>query len=98
MCWNVSRESSYTYRLELRLKRELRKEIEKLDRGNERVAVPLRRIRKLLYLDVLDEADKTFDITKQAMDVLTVVDQNRSRRLRALNPKARALPEGVGRG
>eukprot|EP00962_Isochrysis_galbana_P040488 scaffold14682_cov124-Isochrysis_galbana.AAC.4 len=48
---NVTRESSFMYRLELRLKRKLRDEIKALGRGDERVAVPLGRLRQLLYLE-----------------------------------------------
>lgn len=91
---NVSRESSHVYRLELRLKRKLRPEIERLGRGDERVNVPLDTLRELLYLKTVDEAQKIV----QALDVVTLVDRNRSRRLRALNTLLPALPVGVGRG
>lgn len=48
------------YRLELRLKRKLRPEIERLGRGDERVDVPLNTLRQLLYLEAVDEAQKLF--------------------------------------
>lgn len=91
---NVTRESSHVYRLELRIKRKLRPEIERLGRGDERVDVSLSTLRRLLFLEAADEAHKIV----QALDVVTLVDLNRSRRLRALNVLLPALPFGVGRG
>jgi len=90
---NVARESSFMYRLELRLKRKLRDEIRALGRGDERVAVPLSRLRQLLFLESADAVD----VVSLAMDAVTIVAKNRSRRLRTLS-KLPALPEGVGRG
>jgi hypothetical protein len=98
---NVSREASFMYRLELRLKRKLRPEIEALGRGDERVAVPLTRLRDLLFLTDADEGEqvaRAVDLARLAVDAVTVVEKNRSRRLRALNPRLKALPAGVGRG
>lgn len=93
---NVRREDSFMYRLELRVKRKLTQLIQRTKRGAERVACPLDRIRRVVFLSDVDAlgAVETFDTVS---DVLTRVQLNRSRRLRA----ARGLPDlpaGVGRG
>lgn len=93
---NVRREDSFMYRLELRVKRKLARLIERTKRGAERVSCPLQTLRRIIFLADVDVvgALEAFD---NVNDVLTRVDLNRSRRLRAARGLA-ALPDGVGRG
>ena len=93
---NVRREDSFVYRLELRLKRKLARLIERTKRGAERVACPLQTIRRVIFLGDVDVvgALETFG---NVSDILTRVQLNRSRRLRAVQG-LQALPAGVGRG
>eukprot|EP00967_Tisochrysis_lutea_P057070 scaffold72298_cov28-Tisochrysis_lutea.AAC.4 len=87
---NVRREDSFLYRLELRLKRKLARLIERTKRGAERVACPL-------PLQTTDDPEGAIETLGAVNDVLTRVQLNRSRRLRAVRGLP-ALPAGVGRG
>jgi hypothetical protein len=90
---NVTRERSAMCALELRVKRQFAAQIAALDRGAERLAVPIKKIRQALRLDRVEEGGRMMDL----VDQVTAVVKNRSRRLRALRGGS-ALPAGVGRG
>jgi hypothetical protein len=90
---NVTRERSAMYGLEQRVKRQFAAQIAALDRGAERLAVPIKRTRQAVRLDRVDEGGQMMDL----VDQVTAVVKNRSRRLRALRGGS-ALPAGVGRG
>jgi hypothetical protein len=90
---NVTRERSAMYQMELRCKRAFAVQIAKLDRGAERMVVPIQKIRQVIRLDRVEEGGQMMDL----VDTVTAVAKNRSRRLRALRGEG-ALPAGVGRG
>jgi hypothetical protein len=81
---NVTRERSAMYALETRVKRAFAAQIAALDRGAERLAVPIKRIRQALRLDRVEEGGRVMDL----VDEVTAVIKNRSRRLRALRAGA----------